>query len=590
MSAKPASPVIALLPSSRCRLSIWGNASAGHDLWDATTLDCDLTIGFAPPPASLTTAVDWREIDATTRMTWPTGARRVALVGLQSLSSLGPLMLWDLAHGCPVGGEILLVDREAALADTPLDRAYYNGWMTEADRPGPGRRLFRKIALSPVEGEAGLDRWTFALPMDRPNPEVIARLVTRIGELGLAAAEILVACPPENGTGLPPGVGTVPTAPGTTLSAKKNALAEAASHPNLCIFHDRLLPPRNFRQAVEAFGDAYPLTGFQNLLINPRDGAISRYSDYHAEFGPGADQLVSASPDGRETHRPYDDLLDLRQSWRSSFVEASIHEYSPNFYLTGSLYLAKRSVWRLCGQNEAIDWARLEDVEFGHRALGQFGIPMRINPFGFARTERIRPVVSEGARHHGKAAFEDHDLRPGPAAFSLATASAPTVFGITEGGYRERLLAFCGRWVSPMNLSEARRQIALTRLGDTRDLGKLLITVLYLCEVRRSEADLRSFLQAFSGDLLMSAMDRAAETGIVGRVMQERFLVDELIRSSYLTDLLLVGEKRPLFLAPALLDDDLLTARLLDVWRDDRHGLGFGGTFPEFVAAVKAAI
>ena len=48
-------------------------------------------------------------------------------------------------------------------------------------------------------------------------------------------------------------------------------LANAAAHPNLCLFHDRLLPPRNFRQAVEAFGDAFPITGFQNFVIDPDD-------------------------------------------------------------------------------------------------------------------------------------------------------------------------------------------------------------------------------------------------------------------------------------------------------------------------------
>ena len=577
-----------LTPTSRCRLSITVNPAAIRPLWTTAAAQSDLALAFAPPPEDDWT-LQWAEMDATVRLAWPADVRRLALVGVRSLSSLDALMIWDLSHSAPIGAELLVVDPVPLLSDTPLDRSYYAGWMREEAAPGPGERLFRKAAPAPAERDAGLGAWTFGLPMERPNPAVLERLMERVAGLGLEAAEILVACPADQAERLPAGVRHAETAPGATLTLKKNALAEAAAHANLCLFHDRLLPPRNFRAAVEAFGDAFPITGFQNLLIHPRDQSIARYSDYHAEFGPGADRIASLTPDGAPTRRIYQDLLDLRQNWRSDFVEASIHEYGPTFYLTGSLYLAKRSVWRHCGQDEAIDWGGLEDVEFGHRALAACGIPMRVNPLAFARTDRLRPIVSEGAMAHVADSIEAPVLRPGQAAIAAAPASAP-VFELTEADYRGRLVRFVEHWVAPMNRAPARRHIALASLPDMADLARLLITLLFLCQVRRTEAELRRFLAAVSGDLLLSAMDRASETGVVARVMDGALLVDELIRSNYVTDLLLLGEKRPLFRAAPMSADDQLTMRLLEVWTDPRHGVSHPGPFPRFAAAVRAAL
>jgi hypothetical protein len=580
---------LVLIPSARCRLSIAANPAAARDLWSQAARAADLAIAFAPPPED-DAPVTWREMDATVRLDWPKGAGRVALVGVLSLSSLGPLVLWDLAHAAPVGGELLLVDRGGILPRSPLDGAYYGGWLIEETGQAPGHRLFRKNAPAPAEADAGLDSWTFGLPMERPNPKVLQRLVERVSGLGLAQAEVLVACPEAHAHLLPAGVQHAATPPGATLTAKKNILAAAAQHPNLCLFHDRLLPPRNFRQAVEAFGDAYPITGFQNLLIHPGDGAIARYSDYHAEFGPAVGQIASMGLDGAPDRRLHHDLLELRQSWRSHFVEASIHEYGPGFYLTGSLYLAKRSVWRLCGQDEAIDWGGLEDVEFGHRAVDAFGIPMRVNPFAFARSDRLRPVVAEGAHHHEADSFESHSLRPGAAAVSLGGPDAAPVFDLTEADYRERLARFSAQWAAPTNLAQINRHIALASLADMQDLARLLIAVLFQCQVRRTEAEVRTFIRAVSGQLLLSAMDGAAETGIVTRVMDGDLLVDELAKSNYLTDLLLTGEKRPLFVATPTSDAERLTGRLLEIWTDPRHGISYPGPFAAFAEAVKAAL
>lgn len=574
---------VVLAPTHRCVLSMAANPYGDETLWAGLDA-CDVAFGLAPPPDGR--AVEWREIDATTRFHWPIGARRVALVGVQSLTSLGPLILWDLAHACPVGGEIVLVDQEAALRDTPLDRAYYAGWLTAGAAQG-GRRLYRKDATAPAEADRGLDRWSFCLPIDAPNRDFLERLVERVASLGLAESEILVACPKEHHAALPARVRAVATEAGMTLGAKKNLLADEAALPNLCIFHDRLLPPRNFTAAMAAFGDDYPLCGLQNIAINPQNGAIARYSDYHVEVGATASQASAVDGDGRPTGALYADLLHLRQSWRSRFVEASIFEYSESAYVTGSLYLAKRSVWRLIRQDETIDWACLEDVEFGHRAIERFGVPMRVNPFAFVRTERVRLIMAGEAQSQGPESFSQVSARPGHAA---EAPPAPPALGISESDYRGRLLDYCAAWLPPENIAEARRRIAACSLSDMRDLAHLIVALLHLSIVRRTEAEIGRHLAEFSRLVLMSPMDRGTVTLITARAMRGGPLADEVFRSAYVTHMLLAGEQRPLFSREAPGEESRLLARLTEAWRDPRHGLGYPGAFPDFVEAVRAAL
>lgn len=579
-----ASPALILTPSHRCVLSLAANPYGDEGLWSRVGA-CDLAIGFAPPTDER--PIEWRAIDATARFDWPRGANSLALVGVQSLTSLGPLILWDLAHACPVGGEIVLVDQPAALPGNPLERAYYRDWLA-ASASEPGRRVYRKTAPAPAQADAGLDRWSFCLPIDAPNRDFLERLVDRVASLGLAETEILVACPQERHAELPPGVRAVATTPGMRLGAKKNLLADQAALPNLCIFHDRLLPPRNFAAAMAAFGDHYPLCGLQNIAIDPETGAISRYSDYHVEVGATASQVAAVDRSGNPTGALYADLLHLRQSWRSRFVEASIFEYSEAAYVTGSLYLAKRSVWRAVRQDETIDWACLEDVEFGHRAIERFGVPMRVNPFAFARTERIRLIMTGAAEGQGPDSFAEAFPRPGQAAD--APPKAPAALGISESDYRGRLLDYCALWLPPENLNEARRRIAACDLSDMRDLAHLIVALLHLSVVRRTEAEIGRHLTEFSRLVLMSPMDRAVVALITARAMRGGPYADEIARSAYVSHMLAAGETRPLFAREEPGEDRRLVARLAEAWRDPRHGLGYPGSFPDFVEAVRAAL
>lgn len=576
--------IVVMTPSHRCVLSLAAAAYGDEALWSRVG-DCDVAIGFAPPPGDH--AVEWREIDASMRLEWPAQARRIALVGLQSLTSLGPVLLWDLAHACPVGGEIVLVDQESVLRNNPLDRLYYGGWLALQDAGG-GLRVYRKTAPAPAEADGGLDRWSFCLPVDRPDIGFLERLVERVAGLGLAQTEILVACPVEHHASLPAGVRAIAAPPDASLGTKKNLLADSAALPNLCIFHDRLLPPRNFAAAAKAFGDHYPLCGLQNLAINPETGAISRYSDYHVEIGATASQAAAVDGAGRDSGGLYADLLHLRQSWRSRFVEASIFEYSENAYLTGSLYLSKRSVWRTIRQDESIEWACLEDVEFGHRAIEQWGAPMRINPFAFARTERVRLIMTQGAEVQGPGDFATASTRPGPAAD--AAVKAPPALGLSESDYRGRLLDYCAAWAPPENMAEARRRIAGAELSDMRDLAHLIVSLLHLSVVRRTEAEIGRHLAEFSRLVLVSPMDHATIAMITGRTMSGRSLADEIIRCAYVTHMLLAGERGRLFSRQEPSQERRLVARLAEVWRDRRHGLGYRGAFPDFVEAVRAAL
>jgi hypothetical protein len=184
------------------------------------------------------------------------------------------------------------------------------------------------------------------------------------------------------------------TAPPVQICKKKNRLAQEARFENLCLLHDRVLLPSDFGAAVRRFGDRYPLVGFQSLFFDDRWNLIPRrYSD--AGVTPrAATSAILGVPRDNSTARagPFTKPV-LPATEKAGYYYASPMRYSPQNYLTGSLYLAKRSVWLACPQDENLFWTEFEDVEQGLRAA-RAGIPSRINPHSLTQSLISRPLLS----------------------------------------------------------------------------------------------------------------------------------------------------------------------------------------------------
>ncbi|TNV22512.1 hypothetical protein FH968_00155 [Buttiauxella sp. B2] len=391
-------------------------------------------------------------------------------------SPLSALLLWDIAHGLPVGRRLYLQasDNVANL----LERAYYREAFREVtDIPDVacGLRVFTKDTALPAEADRGLEQWSFCIPTGDGEPSALNACVARILALGVPQMEIVLCGRPRAdfrywdhvrivGEDIP--------APPVHITRKKNVLATAARYPNLCILHDRVLLPVNFMSAVRRFGDDYPFTGFQSFWFADTWNAVPRrYSDVCVgQQVPSV--LTAAVRTGREVLPAYEQMgFVFQHPCRADFGRE---------HLTGSLYLCKKQVWARWPQNEQLNWSEYEDVEHGLWA-SVAGIPSRINPYSLTRTLSYRSIF------HFLGASIGSDIRGQVKPHRLpqewwGLPRHPTL-RITESEGRQRLAVFARQYSctdmdvpsGDVPMTGLRRYALIARLlwaaqGDTRNL------------------------------------------------------------------------------------------------------------------------
>lgn len=333
-----------------------------------------------------------KDLTAVDRFLW-LKARHLVFYGLESDSPLAPLILWDIAHAAEIGTTISLFgDNQSA---SFLQRGYFSQSLELIDS-GPGKRVFRKAAMLSVEHDAGLDAWTFGIPVGPDDATLLNVVVKRILELDVPVKEILLCGRPgANFKYLDQVriVGEDITAPPVKICEKKNRLAEEARHPNLCIIHDRIFLPLDFYSAVKRFGDCYPLTTLQSIFFDDKFNLVPRrYSDFGISYrakisvskGLMRDNDVSAPNVIAPAVLP---LVEL-----SGFYAANVQRYDMGAYPTGSMYLCKRSVWLANPQNENLHWVEFEDLEHAYRAT-ESGVPSRVNPYTLTQSLISRPLL-----------------------------------------------------------------------------------------------------------------------------------------------------------------------------------------------------
>ena len=332
------------------------------------------------------------KVSAITRLEVPEGARRIVLHGLESDSPLAPLFLWDVAHFAPVGAEIVV--QESLPMPCYYDRPYFAHGLKKVECSG-ARSVYRKESTLDAE-DGGLDEWTFAIPTGPEDATLLNACVARILELDVPRKEILLCGRPSSNFKYWDQVRIVGediTAPPVQICKKKNRLAQEASYANLCIIHDRVFLPSNFREMVHRFGNAFPLTALQSIYFDDRHNfALRRYSDFgvglrldsHIAHGIGRHEELTPS-------RYATGVLSEMET--TGFVFANAHRYTKNHYPTGSLYLVKRKVWAHAPQDETLMWTEFEDIEQGERAA-RLGIPSRVNPYGATQSMISRPILA----------------------------------------------------------------------------------------------------------------------------------------------------------------------------------------------------
>lgn len=420
--------------------------------------------------------------------------------GVQSDSPLAPLLIWDAAHQLTVGRAISF--QGDFVGSTYLEREYFRESFVVEKKDVNGTVL-RKTALLPAEKDAGLDRWSFGIPVGPDDATLLNATVKRILELDVPTKEILLCGRPGANFKYWDKVRIVGediAAPPVKICAKKNRLAQEARYENLCIIHDRVFLPRSFYKAVQKFGDHYPLVAFQSMFFDDLYNFVPRrYSDFGTAPKVAAQATLGLMRDNdAQNANPYAPAV-FPITEGAGFYAASALRHSEAHYPTGSLYLCKRSTWLLCPQDENLFWTEFEDLEHAARAASK-GIPSQINAFAITQSLISRPLLSlSGALHYQTMNGGYKPYRP---PFEALPIPRKPLIKATELQGQQNLVRFAQKYVPahvPLQISAGSTLNARTRL-------KTVVQILHASKVPIKNSAIRAFLADYEKLLVVDQL------------------------------------------------------------------------------------
>lgn len=445
--------------------------------------------------------------------------------GVEGDSPLAPLILWDAAHALPVGGRIGMA---ADFVDTPfLARDYFAGAL-QSEVANDGIRWFTKTALLPAEQDAGLDAWTFGIPVGPEDATLLNKTVERILELSVPKAEILLCGRPGANFKYFDKVRIVGEdipAPPLRIGEKKNRLAQEARHPNLCIIHDRVFLPRNFHEAVKRFGDFFPLTTMQSLWFDDYHNCVpSRYSDTGTTFSLKTMPVAGLMRDNNVEAPSVLSPSVFPLSERSGFYAANPLKYSEAAYPTGSMYLCKRSVWNLVPQSHLLHWIEFEDLEQAYRAVAA-GVPSKVNPFALTQTLMARPLLN-----CAKVGVFAEQLKGAPTLRRAWTAVLPLRRKPALKVSQESALRAMQRFVSKYSADREQFQLPSQAVVDSASRFEAIIRILQRAKVPVQQGPLRQFVADFEKLVMFDQVPYSMVDDICGDIVFHKMsAVDTLL-------------------------------------------------------------
>ena len=156
------------------------------------------------------------------------------------------------------------------------------------------------------------------------------------------------------------------------ICKKKNAIAAAATQPNLCLVHDRYRLEPSFFAGFEKYG-----YDFDYLTVTQRYESGERFPDYCA-------------------------LSQHELTWNTSLDCVDSNYVLPRQYINGGVLILKTATFRDIPLNELIFWNQAEDVELG-KAYRDRSLPPRCNSYSSmvtmgidaAYTKKILPYYAK---------------------------------------------------------------------------------------------------------------------------------------------------------------------------------------------------
>jgi hypothetical protein len=314
----------------------------------------------------------------------------IVTTGLRS-SRFAAILFWEVLHVLAVDGVWIDID-EARFCTEPahgfedfldfLHREYFRdclAFVSVDECDGTLVQTFRKTretALAPTIDDCG---WTFGILTSGPSPQA-ARMAAAILDLDLPNVEIIFCGPRPVGAPNDPRVSAIDLErpePRGWITRKKNLIADRARYDNLCVLHDRFVITPDWAEALDEYGQCYSFLTFPQVYYAGVDRQFPlRYPDYQllAQQHGIEGSLETAVYDAHRVFCPdYDD-------------------FSETSFCSGGLYLARRSLWNLVRQDEALDHSEWEDISFGLECQRR-GLPHRVNPFVVAESVTPHPLA-----------------------------------------------------------------------------------------------------------------------------------------------------------------------------------------------------
>lgn len=318
----------------------------------------------------------------------------VVTTGLRS-SRFAPILFWEVLHVLAPGGLWIDIDKASRAHGTPLirkdflNREYFRDCLTIERRSQHGpfvAQTLRKTGPTALSARIADGGWTFGILTSGPSPRA-AQMASAILALDLPAVEVIFCGPTPADAPTDPRIRTIDLErpePRGWITRKKNLLATAAEHENLCLLHDRYVITPQWAAALRSSGSCFSIETLPQIFyadIHRRHS--QRYADYQvlhqsAGIDRALDSFVFAGE--RVWYAPYDDFYETA-------------------FCCGGLYVAKKSLWAGVQQNEALFHCEWEDIVFGLECQKR-GIPHRVN----------RTLIVESMSPHPMALTRFHDM------------------------------------------------------------------------------------------------------------------------------------------------------------------------------------
>ncbi|KYP93671.1 hypothetical protein WB67_12875 [bacteria symbiont BFo2 of Frankliniella occidentalis] len=415
----------------------------------------------------------------------------IFLHNIQCDSPFFAQILWDITHRLKLDRYIYI--EEDLKVESFLQKEYYRNSFELIEVIDSKIYKYKKIAPLLIEKDQGMNYWSFCLPVGSDDPIFLNRCVERILDLDIPDKEIILCGKPHADFEYFQYVEVIDDegdGKSNHLTKKKNLLVKSANYENVCILHDRVLLPLNFFSAVCEFGDHYPLTAFQSFYFQDRHNFLPRkYSDFNTIAQDLTQEIDINSVDKKDTKLISKLFYCYQHPARSSFG----HDY-----LTGSLYLTKKSLWLKYPQNENLFWNDYEDIEYGIR-MSSYGIPSRINPHAITQSMNSRSVI----HYYGYVATNNLKGRITMSRCVLERLpfiKRKPLFRISKEEARQRIYTFARKY------GASKQTLLLVSCSSMTGLSRFLIIKKVIGDITVKLDKIESFMKDFSFYILCESM------------------------------------------------------------------------------------